>query len=93
MLCTVNQATVTSTLFANSTIGDWPVLVKGTTLLTVGLHEIVCELFVGNPTPSQQAFKVEFLLNNNAYPTLSSRQLIQPDSIVRVEGKWCGGLV
>ena len=56
-------------------------------VLPVGLQLIECQLFVANPLPTRLDFRVEWQLNNAAYPTLSSRQLLQGSSIVHKDGK------
>ncbi len=82
----VNQATVVSTRFDNTTINGAADVFRGTTVLTVGLHSVDCQLFVSGAAPTEVVFKVEFLLNNAAYPTLSTRQLLRAPDVVHYEG-------
>jgi hypothetical protein len=56
-------------------------------MLPVGLQLIECELFVGNPSPSQQELRLEYRINSELYPTLASRQFITGDAILHKDGK------
>ncbi len=56
-------------------------------VLPLGLQLIECQLFVANPNPTRQTFRIEWRLNNVLYPQLVNRQPLQDPFVVHKDGE------